>query len=708
MENVISEISDLLVFLLENTEIDDNENSKSVKYDKLKNKKLIDIGDKDENKDVKSIKIDDNKYINNINNNINNKNNKKNDENNDNTITDQSNKIHSFTKLILGIQGLGLHATQQHSNGQENNDIIGKSERSTYANLDENKTYLDLQINRIFQAMLYKNEKHNDSFMKMNKSYNKNNNDKDSNDNNKKDKLKVIDDKNSVRELGLKYGFESGVYLHGILIGLSGIFGPSSECILDDNDGFSSSSSSSSSSSRTPSSFSSPTLVSPSSPPTSSSLPSPPSSPSSPLPSYITRQLLLSTHRYCTQDWNTPHTLTKIITLLTKLSIWHQISNTQLADTISYYKRNLDLIQNNNDIIKLLSILPHFISYKNNLSLTLLNSNDNKLFLSNEISQKSKHEMKFIIENLIQKILIDNITNDEKVEIKYKEKSDTNNYDKNGVDKNNYFLIIETIKSFYLTDKILEDNDELNSDNNNDDNDNRNKNEMKSNSIITSPNKINVEITAVPIITKSLKNTGKEIIPSNLKRALMNGFSHTFHGFQDTEILSILQFFPTVNIFWSDLMIENGKDKNGDLESENGKEKLSTTQLRILGINNGENNENSNMKIIDKIFTNFGVPMDLVKIKNGNKNDENKENSVKIIEKSMESITNAKSVNQHISPKYPLFPLWETLEELRESVPVLESCPNYIPNVLWQCHKKKITIQTLMVSSLYFAYIVIY
>ena len=376
MENVICKISDLLVFLVENTEMDENENSKSVKYDKLKNKKLIDIGNEDENKDVKSINIDNYKYINNINNN-NNKINDKNDDNIDNTITDKSSKIHLSTKLILGIKGLGLLATQQHSNEKENSDIIGNNQRNTHANLDENKTNIDLQINRIIQAILYKNEKHNNSFTKLNKNNNKINNDhnNNNNDNNKKDKLKTIDEKNSVRELGLKYGFESGDYLHGILIGLSGIFGPSSVCILDDY--YDLSLPASALSTTTPSS-SSATLISPFSPSPFPSLPSsPPSSPSSPqpsslLPSYITRQLLLSTHRYCTQDWNAPHTLTKIIISLTKLSIWHQISNTQLADTISYYKRNLDLIHNNNDIIQLLNILPYFISNKNKLSLTLL------------------------------------------------------------------------------------------------------------------------------------------------------------------------------------------------------------------------------------------------------------------------------------------------------------------------------------------------
>ena len=124
--------------------------------------------------------------------------------------------------------------------------------------------------------------------------------------------------------------------------------------------------------------------------------------------------------------------------------------------------------------------------------------------------------------------------------------------------------------------------------------------------------------------------------------------------------------------------------------------------MKIIEIRNAEKNEIFNTELIDEIFTNFGVPIEIKNGFNGNQRNENTESLIIKVEKSSENnpyVKSVKTVNQNISPIYPLFPLWDTLEELRELIPLLDSCSNYIPNVLWQCHKKKITIQTLMVSN---------
>ena len=751
--NMINKMSNLLVFLLENTEIVFHENFKSTKFDKTKRK----INKKVEIRDIEGNKHD-MKYENN-NNNSNDDDDNNNNNNNKINNSIKSNNIQLFTKLLLGIEGLGLHATTQTSNIIENDELISKIEISP-TNMNENEDingnqynaadeeiinnrskislFLDLQSKRVIKAILYKNEnvkniiskKDNDNNGYHNNNNNNNNYNIDNNNSNNNEKIKsiIIDDKNIVRDLGLKFGIESGDYLNGILIGLSGIFGSKSSISIDgyfDSSSSFPSATSTSSSSSSPPSFppTLPSIIIPS--PTlslslsSSSLSplSPPQPSSSPLPSYLTRQLLLSSHRYCTQDWGSPHTLTKIIQSLSNLRIWNQISNTQFSDTISYYKRNLDLIYNDNDIIEILTIfLPFFITKKNEISVINIidKKNINKLFLSNEINEKTKNEMKFIIKNFVQKVL-----NDEKIEINNKEnnvnvkdddddnENENENESSNSLLKKNFLLIIESIKFTFLTEKTFKnenenvlETDDNHKNNNVEDYDNDNKNKIKS-----SFKNTNAESSVFPTVNKSLKITEEEIIPFNMKRALIYGFSRAFHGFEKKELMSILQSFPTVNILWQDFTVEYGKD--GESECEENNEKLSDIQMKIIEIRNAEKNEISNAEVIDKIFTNFGVPNEIKSGKNENQKNENTGNLIIKIEKLSENnpyVKTVTTVNQNISPKYPLFPLWDTLEELRELIPLLDSCSNYIPNVLWQCHKKKITIQTLMVSSILFIY----
>ena len=734
---MINKISDLLVFLLENTETVFHENSISTRYDKTrkKNAKIVEVRDNENTKNDVNCKNNDNDDNDNNNkSNSNNKNNKKKNDKINNNM--KSNNIQSFTKLILGIEGLGLRATTHTSDIIENSKHITEKEHITPINNNndndnenvhteivgdksEISLFLDLQSKRVIKAILYNNENVKNIISKReinNNNDNNNNNNNDNNNydndnnyndiynndnnNNEKEKFKTIGDKIIVRDLGLKFGIESGDHLNGILVGLSGIFGSRSSLSLDD-----SSSSSSTFSPSFPPFLSSITSHSPilslsssSSPP--SPLPLSLPLPSSPLPSYLTRQLLLSSHRYCTQDWGTPHTLTKIMKSLSKFRILHQISYTQLSDTISYYKRNLDLIYNDNDIIDILTIfLPFFIKKKNEIPIIDINNNKNfsfdKIFLSGEINEKTKNEMKFIIENFVQKLL-----NDEKIEINNIEKNvkdnDNENENSNTLNNRNLLLIIETIKVIFLTEKTFE-------------NENENENKSETDDMKSSLEITNTESTFSPSSNRSLKTTEKFLIPLNMKSALINGFLRAFYGFDKKELMSILQFFPTVNIFWQDCTVEYGKD--GDLEREENNEKLSNIQMKIIEIRNAEKNEISNTELMDKIFSNFGVPNEVKNGKNGNQVHENAENLIIKIEKSSENnpyVRTVKTIYQNISPKYPLFPLWDTLEELRELIPLLDSCSNYIPNVLWQCHKKKITIQALMVNILISFYFIFY
>ena len=718
--NLIGIISDLLVFLLENTEIAfrSREFTKFTNYDKMKNKSkknVTDKGDKDDNMFQNiHFNYDDNDENNNDNNNDDEK--KKSVGASNNILDKKSINFKLFTKLILGINGLGIHATPQSSDrdgnekfaadkefadcdANENVKMFAKNEENgSKSNLD---LFLDLQIGRIIEAILYKTE--NEINLDGTKDSINNNN----SNTNEKEKTRKNSDKNVVRDLGLKIGDESGDYLNGILMGLSGILGPSSSIFLDGHI-----------ESSTPYFSSSPSFSTPSFPlqPPSPFSSLPPSLPSlSTLPSYFTRQLLLSSHRYCTQDWGTPHTLTKVIQSLTKLGIWQQISNTQLSDTISYYKRNLDLIYDDKEIISILTIfLPFFASKKNEIPFININSNS-KMHLSNIMNEKTKNEMKSIVENLVQKVLSENLS-DKKMGINGKDKTlnsrNDDKYHSKKVYMNSeiFFLIIETIKKIYIPDKILEKKNELKNDYNNDGNCNvenqRNEN-VKSDDIKISSQILSAETPVIPTATKSVEITEKEIIPLNMKIALTNGFSHAFHEFNDKEIISILQFFPTANIFWQDFTVEFSKDSN--FERERGREKLSNLLSKILEIRSVEKSGNLNTEIIDKIFANFCVPIEMVNAENVHQNNENAATLLTTIEKSTESISHVKPVSQNTSPKYHLFPSWETLEELRELIPLLDTCSNYIPNVLWQCHKKKITIQTLMVrvSICFFNYLLL-
>ena len=221
---------------------------------------------------------------------------------------------------------------------------------------------------------------------------------------------------------------------------------------------------------------------------------------------------------------------------------------------------------------------------------------------------------------------------------------------------------------------------------------------------------------------------------SDFKNNLLNGFSHFCYGFRASEIISTLSFFSNIEMFWDDLNLsknirlnehKNKDDQNMDNKS-NYENKLSNLQSEILKIFSSTEMTNFEIENLRIFLLDYGVPEnDLLSIikKNDNENDMERnainsnfntktvfksaeENSPKLSTTlnnknkiiSVENIQDSdKSVNVEISRKFSPFPSWVTLDELRDLMPKLLNTPNFIPNLLWSCHKKGFTLKQLMV-----------
>ena len=245
------------------------------------------------------------------------------------------------------------------------------------------------------------------------------------------------------------------------------------------------------------------------------------------------------------------------------------------------------------------------------------------------------------------------------------------------------------------------------------------------------------------------------LVSVELKSALIDGFSSLFYGFRIEEFISTLNFFVSVNIHWDDFDRngdnENSHDSNNENKDENENEKkISELQFEILKYLQRENISQNEFEKMKFLLTNIGAPKDLLiwitrksddeispirpntnenlKSKSQSRSNEKNEKFVGALKRTenpditrneIKSETDVKSRYteseisqkklipynvQHspYSPKYPPFPSWNTLEELRELFPVLLLNPSYIPNVMWACQKHGFTVHTIMVRSTYY------
>ena len=593
----------------------------------------------------------------------------KNKENKNNLLELEFNAARTYASLVLTLNGLGLKITEnkntciQPNNFDREKDKIEKNENN---NKKDDISHIIRESSLRIEKVLFfsSNDKNNDN--NSNNDINNYNN-KDINNNNV-----IIPSNDIVRQLELKTGNDNGDNLNSILKSLLRMYTyePLSSLSVrshsysdpdPDSDLYSSSlfstflldsitsssfpspassssssssslhSSSSSSSSSSPPSSSSSSSSSPPSSSSSSSSSSPSSSFSSsssssssspsPLPFPYTRQLLLAAHRHVNQNYISPEISIQIISSLISLKIWKNISIFQISDTVSHFLNYIDIIDNKNDIINLLHIIPFLTVPKTASNLFEIKddiNNDEKkidtilsvnfpIKLKSGMTEKVKNEIQILTEILCFKLL----PNQEKIT---KEKE------------------FENLK---INEKLNENKNENRSEDENEKNKVKNnrihiKNEKDEN-LIRIDDFLNIlkalkysftEISDENENENENKNSIKQKISEEVSNSLIYYFTLLINDFKLNEIISALNYFYEFGHRWNDFDKKDRNLKKSYFNNENENENENE-------IKNKNKDDNMNKNISDQGF-NFISNKKLKNQMNDNKinndnNDDNKE-----------------------------------------------------------------------------------